>query len=372
MTQRKLHLLSLSVLIALLTLSHVAWSQENAMQAMGKANAKVAKAASRKNRWDGPTDGPKLIAKKKLVFIGGDMGDPATQAVYKGVKEASTLAGWELLMIDCRGACYQGAPVVNQAIGMKPNGIILAGVDASTQLKGLAKAQENKVTVVGWHSIVKSGAVEGLFANVGNNPREAAQIAAFYAVTEANSKMGLVIFADYSTPYLAAKSTALIEILKQCENCRLLSVEELPIAEAPGKMQLAVEDLMKKQGSKWTHVLAVNDMYFDLMEKPAIASLIAGNKLKGLSAGDGSPNAYLRIRNNTLQLGTVPEPANLNGWQLVDELNRSFSGAGASGYTPALHLATSQNLAFDGGSKNMFDPDNDYREQYKKYWAPGN
>ncbi|MET3108905.1 ribose transport system substrate-binding protein [Oxalobacteraceae bacterium GrIS 2.11] len=344
-------------------------AQENAMQMMGKANAKVAKASSRLTHWDGPNDGPSLQSKKRVVFIAANMADSVVSDLYKGAKEAGSLAGWEVLLIDCRGACYQGQPVINQAIAnMKPDGIILAGIDATTQAKGLTLAIEKKVSVVGWHSLYKAGAVDGLFADVGYNPREAAQIAALYGVTEASSRMGMVILTDNSTPYLSAKSSAVVEIIKQCEHCRLLSVEELPLSEAGTKLQTSAEELVKRFGAKWTHVLAVNDSYFDLMERPAIASAIAGNKLKGISAGDGSVNAYKRLHSNTLQIGTVPEPATMEGWQLVDELNRAFSGVGASGFTVPVHFVSADNIAFDGGSKNMFDPENDYRNQYKKYW----
>ena len=354
----------------LLLLAGSLFAQENAMQAMGKANAKVAKASSRQNRWDGPLDGPRLQVKKRVVFIGGDMLNTVIADLYKGTKEAAALAGWEVLLIDCRGACYQGAPVINQAIGMKPDGIILAGVDASTQAKGLAKAQEKKIPVVGWHALSKPGPVDGLFADIGNNPRDAGQIAALYGVTEANSRMGMVILTDNSTPYMAAKSAAAVEIIKQCENCRLLSVEEVPVAEAPAKLQAVADDLVKRYGSKWTHVLAVSDSYFDVLEKPSIATIIAGNKLKGISAGDGSALAYQRMHSGSIQIGTIPEPVNMQGWQLVDELNRALSGVAPSGYTMAVHLVSDQNIAFDGGGKNTFDPENDYRNQYKKYWMP--
>jgi len=345
-------------------------AQENAMQAMGKANAKVAKASQHQNHWDGPQDGPALHSKKRIVFIGGDMRDSVIADLYKGAKEAAALGGWEVLLIDCRSACYQGAPVIVQAIGMKPDGIILAGVDAATQAKGLAKAQEKKIPVAGWHTLSKPGPVEGLFADVGNNPRDAAQIAALYGVTEANSRMGMVILTDNSTPYLAAKSAAAVEIIKQCESCRLLSIEEVPVADAPTKLPATVDDLVKRYGSKWTHVLAVSDSYFDVFDKPAVAALVSGNKLKGISAGDGSAAAYQRIHSAIMQIGTISEPVTMQGWQLVDELNRALAGVQPSGYVTAVHLVSDHNIAFDGGAKNMFDPDNDYRNQYKKYWFP--
>lgn len=106
------------------------------------------------------------------------------------------------------------------------------------------------------------------------------------------------------------------------------------------------------------------------MEKPTVATVIAANKLKGISAGDGSVSAYQRLRTNTLQIGTVPEAAMMAGWQLVDELNRAFSGGGSSGFVLPVHFVSGENIAFDGGSKNIFDPESNYRNQYKKYWIP--
>ncbi len=338
------------------------------MQAMGKANAKVAKASQRQNHWDGPVVGPRLMNKKRVVFIGGDMMNTVISDLYKSTKEAAAQGGWEILLIDCRGACYTGQPVINQAVGMKPDGIILAGVDVASQAKGLAKAQEKKIVVVGWHAQSKPGPVDGFFTDVGNNPHDAGQIAALFGVTEASSRMGMVILTDNSTPYMAAKSAAAVEIIKQCESCRLLSVEEVPVNEAQIKLPATLDDLVRRYGSKWTHVLAVSDTYFDVMEKPAVAAVIAGNKLKGISAGDGSVSAYQRVRGGAIQIGTIPEPVSMQGWQLVDELNRAFSAVVPSGFVMPVHLVSDQNIAFDGGFKNMFDPDNDYRNQYKKYW----
>ena len=125
-----------------------AFAQENPMQFLSNANAKVARAAAVKNRWEGPIDSPKLQKKKKIIFIGGDMSDAGTAAVLNGVREASAAGGWETLFIDCRGRCNQGAAIITQAIGMKADGIILAGVDAGTQSKGLAAAANAKVPVL--------------------------------------------------------------------------------------------------------------------------------------------------------------------------------------------------------------------------------
>jgi len=65
----------------------------------------------------------------------------------------------------------------------------------------------------------------------------------------------------------------------------------------------------------------------------------------------------------------VPEPLALHGWQLVDELNRAFSKVAPSGYNAPLHLVTVQNITYDGGQKDTFDPSSDFRSKYLSYWA---
>ena len=85
------------------------------------------------------------------------------------------------------------------------------------------------------------------------------------------------------------------------------------------------------------------------MEKPEIEGLLEGNKLRGISAGDGSTGAYKRIRKMTCRLVLCLNHWVLHGWQLVDELNRAMSDVAPSGYHSPLHLVTQQNINYDGG-----------------------
>ena len=88
-----------------------------------------------------------------------------------------------------------------------------------------------------------------------------------------------------------------------------------------------------------------------------------------ISAGDGSESSFQRIRAKQYQIATVPEPLHEQGWQLVDELNRAFAKQPWSGYVSGIHLVTADNIAYDGGPDNVFDPANGYRDVYKKIWA---
>ena len=133
-------------------------------------------------------------------------------------------------------------------------------------------------------------------------------------------------------------------------------------------MPAITKELLARYGKRWTHALAINDIYFDYAIPTLTEAGVPVSALTLLSAGDGSAPAFLRIQANTYQAGTVAEPLNMQGWQLVDELNRLFAGQPVSGFVAPVHLVNASNIAFDGGSRFQYDPDNGYRDIYRRIW----
>jgi ribose transport system substrate-binding protein len=128
--------------------------------------------------------------------------------------------------------------------------------------------------------------------------------------------------------------------------------------------------LMAKYGENWTHSIGINDLYFDYMAPSLQAAGIDGaGKPRNISAGDGSESAFQRIDTNQFQMGTVAEPLRLHGFQLIDELNRAFSGEKASGYSAPVHLFTPENVKSDRGPGGIYDPANNYEQHYKAIWG---
>jgi ribose transport system substrate-binding protein len=128
------------------------------------------------------------------------------------------------------------------------------------------------------------------------------------------------------------------------------------------------KELLLRYGKRWTHTLAINDIYFDYSIASLTSARVPSNGLSLMSAGDGSASAFLRIQAKAYQTVTVAEPLNLQGWQLLDELNRRFAGEPVSGFVAPIHLVNADNVTFDGGKKFQYDPDNDYRNMYRHLW----
>ncbi|WP_299619141.1 substrate-binding domain-containing protein [Pelagibius sp.] len=336
-----------------------------------EAMALVEKFAGRKTAWDGPTSGPKAASDKTVVVVAADMKNGGILGVTNGIEEAVEAIGWNLRVIDGAGTISGRSAAFGQALALKPDGIIINGLDIVEQKTSVESAKAAGIPMVAWHAAPSVGPVPelGVAANVTTDAMDVSAAAASWAFADAGGKPKVVIFTDSTYSIAIAKADRMKEVIEQLGG-EVLEYVDTPIADTSNRMPTLTTALLQRYGAKWTHSLAINDIYFDFMGPSLAAAGISGDGApKSVAAGDGSESAYQRVRANQYQAVTVAEPLNLQGWQLVDELNRAMQGEGWSGYVSPLHVVTPENIAYDGGPKNLFDPENGYREEYRKIWG---
>jgi ribose transport system substrate-binding protein len=316
----------------------------------------------------GPSAGPKAAGPGKIVYVASDLTNGGVTGVATGVKEAAKTIGWTVDVLDGKATAQGRTDALNAAIASKPAGIILGGFDANEQKTAIAQATAQKIPVVGWHAGATPGPIPaaGLFTNVTTDPLEVSKIAAYYAIADSNGKAGVVIFTDTQYEIAVKKADTMRDIIKKCTTCSVLSYENSPIAEADAKMPPLVASLLQKFGPKLTYMLAINGNYYGgARQALKDAGKPAAGPPKQIAAGDGDSAEFKRIREGDYQTATVAEPLYLQGWQLVDELNRAISGQPASGYLAPPGLVVKANV----GTGDVFDPKEAYRDNYKKIWG---
>lgn len=340
--------------------------------ALAAAKAALAKAQAPARKWDGPTSGPKAQTGKFIVYVSTDEKNGGALGVGNGVVEAAKAIGWRTQTIDGQGTVSGQAAALNQAIALKPDGIVLGGIDALGQKTAIARATSLGIKVVGWHAGPKPGPIDDpkLFTNIETRAEDTATTTANYVIAVSNGKANVVILTDSQYAIAVLKAKTMQKVVQACPTCSVLDYVDSPIAESSTRMPQVTVSLKQRFGPKLTWILAINDLYFDFAA-PALrsAGVGPGGPPQFVSAGDGSVSAYGRIRNGQYQVATIPEPLNLHGWQAVDELNRAIAGKAPSGYVTAAHLVTKSNIASDGGPNNIFDPGNGYRDKYKAIWG---
>lgn len=330
----------------------------------------VTASTKRSTVWTGPAAGPAAQAGKTIAFLAQEMSNGGVSGVAQGVREAAKIMGWVVLIFDAAGTDAERTKAYEKAVQSKPDGVIFCADDAVANRDLLSLFAKAGVPIVGWHAGTKPGPIAGtpVAMNVSTDPQEVARVTAMAAIAQSRGKAGVVIFSDSKYPIAMAKANAMADLIRSCKGCTLLELRDVPFSNMGEQMPGATSDLLAKYGSRWTHALAINDRYFDYAVPVLTGAQMASNGLSMLSAGDGSTSAFLRIQARTFQTATVAEPLNLHGWQLVDELNRLFAGQPVSGYIAPVHLITSENIADDGGSRLQYDPDNGYRDNYRRIW----
>jgi ribose transport system substrate-binding protein len=337
---------------------------------IAEAASVVARAAAPATTWDGPTSGPKAQAGELIVYVSSDQRNGGAAAVAQGAAEAARAIGWEIRTLDGQGTPLSTSAALNQAIALKPVGIILGGFDAAEQKEAVGRARAEGIHVVGWHAAPSIGPLSDpqVFANITTDAAEVARVAADHVIVSSRGAAGVVIFTDSHFSIAVTKAEVMRDEVKRCKRCRVLSYEDSPLGEASTRTPQLMNALLQRFGPTWTHALGINDLYFDF-GSPALraAGVPPSGPPLAVSAGDGSESAFARIRAGEYQLATVAEPLNLQGWQAVDELNRAMAGAPWSGYVIPVHLVTRDNLG--GGAGNVYDPPNGYRDEYRKIWG---
>ncbi|WP_425356866.1 substrate-binding domain-containing protein [Streptomyces inhibens] len=334
---------------------------------LARDKAAVQRAEKTDFTWKGPTTGPRAASGKKIVYVAQTMTNPGVAGAAKGVKEAAQAIGWNVRVIDGQGTPAGIQAAFSQAIALRPSGIVIGGFDPHLTSQQVAKANAEHIPLIGWHAVDSPGPSKApeLFSNITTKVQDVAKISADWIITHSHGNAGVVVFTDASIPFARNKSELIKKELATCSSVKLLAEENIPISDTSSRTPQEVSSLLSRFPDTWTHSVAINDVYF----ADAAPALRAARKKGGaapynIGAGDGDPSAFQRINSKQFQTATVPEPLSQQGWQIIDEFNRAFSGKPASGYIAPVHIATAAN----SGGLTSWDPPG-YRAAYRKIWG---
>jgi ribose transport system substrate-binding protein len=312
------------------------------------------------NKWEGPTSGPKKQGYKRILFISQDSRNVGVSTLYRHFQSAIRAIIWHVDYIDGANNNLHTVTFLNSVTPQDYDAVVLGGIGYQDFQKTLETVHQKGIVLIGWHASERPGSVGHLVENITTKPEDVAALAVNYATSNSSTHIGAVIFNDSRFAIANAKTVAMKHLLMKCQRCDLLDIQDIPIGDVGNRLSNTMESLSQIHGSRWTHNFAINDVYFD----DARGYLRSLNRLdvKNIAAGDGSFGALRRIKQgNDNQVASVIEPLDVQGWQLVDELNRAFAGQSPSGYISSPILADRKYL-------NRIKKDQLHSAAYKKIW----
>ena len=80
--------------------------------------------------------------------------------------------GWQFRLIDGQGTTNGQTAAINQAIALKPDGIVLGTIDAASQKTAISAAAAQGIKIIGWHSAGSPGPAPdlNLLTNIESDP----------------------------------------------------------------------------------------------------------------------------------------------------------------------------------------------------------
>ena len=246
-----------------------------------RGQGRVAEATAKAGTWDGPTTGPTAAPSKTIVYVAGDLRNGGTPGVADGVKEAAKAIGWELRVIDGQGD------------GLGPHGRAQPGDRAQARRHHRRRLRRDRAerrarAGQGGRDPVRRLARDDR-AGPGSGDRHVRQRQHPHRrcgqdrgrsrrSSIPDGKAGVVIFGDSNYAMAIGKAQMMEAEIEKCAGCKVLSLEDSPMAEASMRMPQLTTSLLQRFGDKWTYSLAVNDLYYDFMGPSLVSAGKSGDR----------------------------------------------------------------------------------------------
>ena len=341
---------------------------------MADAKARMATATQKAGKWDGPTTGPTAAKGKTIIYVGGRH----PQRRYRGCV-ARRRGGRQGDRLDAAHhrrprrdfRPHRGAEPGDRAEARRHHRRRLRRDRAECR----ARRREDRPAFPSSAGTPRS--------RRGPTPRPACSPTSTpasrtwpirpptMAIVESGGKAGVVIFGDSNYEMAIGKARMMEAAIKKCGGCTVLSLEDSPddgsLDPHAAAHHLAAAALRRQVD------------LFARRERPLL-------RLHGAVACRGRQgrhrHAEEHLGGRRLGIG-LPAHPHASSTRSRPCRSRCTSRAGSSSTnstapspsshgratSASIHLVTADNIAFDGGPKNVFDPDNGYRDAYKKIWG---
>lgn len=336
--------------------------------AVTEAAAVVEEASAPRSKADAkmPTSSPKPVPGKRLAAVTCGVAVEGCRIISEAHVEAAKALGWDAELIDGKGSAKGWNDAISQALASKPDVLALGAILPSAVADGLAKAQEQGVTVVCSVCGTQPGD-QGVDVVTGDdfNPVIGRDVASYIvAESDGEANVLLLVYPEFNVSKL--RHDAAQKVLDACPECETQTIE-VKISEWGTTLPQRLQTLLQQDPDiDWIFSPG------DATASDAITAIGAAGmdgKVR-VGGGNGEMQSFQQVRDDTAYDAIGAVSYQLSSWQAVDNANRILAGEDQVETASPVRLITGENIA-DIPEGEYYDADFDFRSAYESLWGQG-
>jgi len=326
-----------------------------------------AQAAMEPFRKGAPETSPPVQAGKSVVLVTCSLASEGCAQPAYGAKEAAEAIGWQVQIIDGKDTADTQNAAVQQALALRPDGIITFAINPSSIQGSLDQARAQQVKVIA------SSAAPSDLVDFSDNPsaqtwKDRGSLLADYAIWKTEGDVKALVLHDTGFDILEGQHQAFLDRIAECSGCAILDDQNFTFADLATSVPRLAQQMAQQHPE-------FNTFYIDY--DYAVPAVLQGLRSIGLDSkivlgSDGTSAAIQLIRDGGGQTATTAYALDWIGWSQIDAMNRLFAGESPIPAADALGVKLiDQQVAIDQNVDGLWSGDVDFRSEYRRMWGVG-
>lgn len=318
-----------------------------------------------------PTEAVEPRDGARLAIVAGSLAVPAISELADGVADLAGTLGWEADEFDGQFAVTTQSQLIQQAVELGYDGIVLVAVSPASVPAPVAAAKERGIPVISYSGFGDEPA-SGV-TDVGFDPEIIGQAIGAWVVADSEGLAKVAVFTAPDGPtqsiLINATQRAIIEQIERCETCEVLT-EEVPISDfsEPGT-PFYVAYLGNHPAGSLTHVAGGYDSSMIALSR---ANVEVGRV--EIAAIGGAAGVSAQGLEQITSGAAAVAPLTPNGFidhLVIDTMIRRINGQEVDNVSIPIPIVTADTAAQFAGDPPSFEPGVDYETAFAELWGTG-
>lgn len=332
----------------------------DAAASVAQFEAAAKKAMEPTAEWIGPTEGPKAVGGKRIMFLSCSFAADGCKRPADAAKAAGKALGWDVNVVDGKFDQRVWNQAIQQAVDQKVDGIILDAIAVEAVSGAVERARKAGIPVGSFDGFNEQSDT-GVVYDIRSDYRAQGRSLANYAAWKGGGKATAYLLNAPEFKVCVEQIVGAQEAFEECPTCEIVKKDDFTGAEGPTRVPQLISSALA-QHPNITTIIAP----YDAALLNAVPNLPESEKVT-VGAYNGI-KAWLQLIRDGKVAATSAEAKEWGTYAAFDNLNRVFAGQEPIEQKLPIRLITKENID-EIPEGQAWTGDVDYASHFAEIWS---